>query len=116
MTLRGHFESAERHLKRAILVDPQSAESRCALASAFAAQRRPNEALSCYDNLIALKPDHVGAHLSRGDLLSQLGRFDDAIAGYDNVIALNPQHLDALTRKGEALHHLGRFMDAIACY
>lgn len=113
---RGNFEAAERHLKRAILIDPQSAEARSALAASLAAQHRPIEALNCYDTLIALKSDFVDAHWNRAELLSQLQRFDEAIASYDSVISLNPRHLNALTRKGEALHHLGRFIDAIASY
>ena len=114
--LSGNSQSAERLLRRALLVDPQSAAARCAMGVTLSALQRQDEALACYDNLIALKPDFVDAHLNRGNLLSRLGRFAEAIASYDNAIAIDPQHLDALINKGEALHHLGRFADAITCY
>jgi predicted O-linked N-acetylglucosamine transferase (SPINDLY family) len=112
----GDVQSAERLLRRALQVDPQSAAARCALAAALAALQWHAEALACYDDLIALKPDFVDAHLNRGKLLSRLGRFAEAIASFDNAIAIHPQHVDALINKGEALHYLGRFADAMTCY
>jgi predicted O-linked N-acetylglucosamine transferase (SPINDLY family) len=112
----GNSQSAERLLRRAVLVDPQSAAARCDLGVVLAALQRPDDALACYDGLIALKPDFFDAHFNRGNLLLRLKRFAEATASYDNAIALNPQHVDALSSKGEALHYLGRFSDAIACY
>jgi predicted O-linked N-acetylglucosamine transferase (SPINDLY family) len=112
----GNSQAAERLLRRALLVDPQSAAALCDLGVVLAAQQRPDEALACYDGLIALKPDFVNAHLNRGNLLLRLKRFADAVTSYDHVIAITPQHLDALISKGEALHELGRFIEAIPCY
>jgi predicted O-linked N-acetylglucosamine transferase (SPINDLY family) len=112
----GNSQSAERLLRHALLVDPQSAATRYALGVTLSALQRHDEALACYDDLIASAPDFVDAHMKRGLLLSRLGRFAEAIAGYDNAIAIDPQHLDALQHKGEALHYLGRFDDAITCY
>jgi predicted O-linked N-acetylglucosamine transferase (SPINDLY family) len=112
----GNFQSAERFLRRAISGNPQSAATRYALAVTLAALQRQDEALACYDDLIALKSDFVDAHLNRGKLLSRLGRFSEAIASFDNAIAIHPHHVDALINKGEALHHLGRLADAITCY
>ncbi|MGA7807361.1 tetratricopeptide repeat protein [Bradyrhizobium sp.] len=112
----GNSQAAEPLLRRALLVDPQSATARYALAATLSALRREVEALACYDDLLALKPDFFGAHLNRGRLLARLGRFTDAVASYDNAIAIDPRHWDTLINKGEALHQLGRFVDAIACY
>jgi predicted O-linked N-acetylglucosamine transferase (SPINDLY family) len=112
----GNSQSAERLLKRALLVDPQSAAARCDLGVVLAAQQRPDEALACYDHVMALKPDFLDALLNRGNLLLRLGRFAEAVTSYDNAIAINPHHVNALERKGEALHYLGRFTEAITCY
>jgi predicted O-linked N-acetylglucosamine transferase (SPINDLY family) len=112
----GNSQAAERLLRRALLVDPQSAAARCDLGVVLAALQRPDDALACYDNLIALKPDFFDAHFNRSNLLLRLTRFAEAVTSYDNAIALNPQHVDALSSKGEALHYLGRFADAITCY
>jgi predicted O-linked N-acetylglucosamine transferase (SPINDLY family) len=112
----GNSRSAERLFRRALLVDPQSVTVRFALGLVFAALQRPEEALACFDDLIALKTDFTDAHLQRGNVLLGLGRFTEAIASYDNATAINPQHVDAWNNKGQALHQLGRFNDAIACY
>lgn len=112
----GNSASAERLLRHCLGLDPASAATRFALGVVLAALQRNDEALACYDDLIALAPDFVDAHMKRGELLSRLGRFAEAAAGYGQLIALDPRHLDALLHKGEALHYLGRFNDAIACY
>lgn len=108
--------AAERLLKRALLVDPQSVAARYARAVVLSALQRDSEALTGFDDLLALKPDFFDAHLERAKLLTRLQRFAEAIVSYDNAILINPQRLDLLMNKGEALHYLGRFVDAIACY
>jgi tetratricopeptide (TPR) repeat protein len=113
---RGNSQSAERLLRHSLLVNPPSAATRYALGVILSALQRNDEALVCYDDLIALTPDFVDAHMKRGLLLSGLGRFAEAIVSYDNAIAIDPRHLDALQHKGEALHYLGKFDEAIACY
>lgn len=109
-------DAAERLLRRALLLDPQSVAARYARAVILAALQRDDEALAGFDDLLTLKPDYAEAHLERGKLLSRLGRFADAATSYDNVLRINPQQRDVLMTKGEALHYLGRFVDAIACY
>ncbi|MGJ4903302.1 tetratricopeptide repeat protein [Bradyrhizobium sp. HKCCYLS2058] len=109
-------EAAERLLKRAVLADPQNVAARYARAVVLSALQRDDEALTCFDDLLALKPDFFEAQLERGKLLSRLQRFAEAVVSFDNALRINPQHLDVLMNKGEALHYLGRFADAIACY
>ena len=113
---RGNSQSAERLLRRALLVDPQSAAAQCARGVALAALQRQDEALACFDAVIATKPGFIDAHLSRGKVLLELGHFAEAIASYDKAIAIDSRHVDALNSKGNALQGLGRFADAIACY
>ncbi|GLH78886.1 acetylglucosamine transferase [Bradyrhizobium sp. SSBR45G] len=108
--------AAERLLKRALLVDPQSVAARYARAVVLSTLQRDSEALTGFDDLLALKPDFFDAHLERGKLLLRLQRFAEAVVSFDNALLINPQQLDVLISKGEALHYLGRFVDAIACY
>jgi predicted O-linked N-acetylglucosamine transferase (SPINDLY family) len=112
----GDSLSAERFLRRAVLLDPQSAPAYCALGILLAALRRQDEALACFDRLIAMQADFVDGHFHRGDALMGLGRFPEALVSFDNAIALDPHHVPALTHKGMALHELGRFAEAITCY
>jgi predicted O-linked N-acetylglucosamine transferase (SPINDLY family) len=112
----GNSVSAERFLRRAVLLDPQSAAAQCDLGIVLAALQRQDEALVCFDSLIAMKADFADAHFSRGNVLSGLRRFVEAVASFDKAIAIDPDHVNALYNKGHALHEFGRLTDAIACY
>jgi predicted O-linked N-acetylglucosamine transferase (SPINDLY family) len=112
----GDSLTAERMLRRALLLDPQSTLTHYALGVVLAVSQRKDEALACFDKLIAMKADFVEAHFQRGNVLLELGRFLEAIVSFDNAIALDPHGVNALTYKGHALHKLGRFAEAITCY
>jgi predicted O-linked N-acetylglucosamine transferase (SPINDLY family) len=112
----GDAEAAARSLRRAVLLDPQSAAARCDLGIVLGALQRRDEALACFDSVIAMKADFAEAHFSRGNVLSGLRRFAEAAASFDKAIAIDPRHVSALYNKGHALHELGRLADAIACY
>jgi predicted O-linked N-acetylglucosamine transferase (SPINDLY family) len=112
----GDCIAAERFLKLAVLSDPQSAAARCDLGVVLAALQRHDEALACYDDLIAVRSDFVDVHFNRGNLLSRLGRFAEAAASYDEVVTIDPSHVTALFNGGHSLQELGRLGDAIARY
>jgi predicted O-linked N-acetylglucosamine transferase (SPINDLY family) len=112
----GNSETAARLLRRALLVDPQSAAVHSDLSTVLIVLRRLDEALACCDNAIALKADFANAHYNRGTVLLGLRRFVEAVVSFDKAIATDPQHADALNNRGNALHELGSFADAIASY
>ncbi len=82
----------------------------------LAASQQHDEALACFDKLIAIQADFADAHFARGNALSKLGRVGEAIESFDKAIAIDPDHVNALNNKGNALHQLGRIADAITCY
>jgi predicted O-linked N-acetylglucosamine transferase (SPINDLY family) len=110
------YEAAVRSLKRAVLLDSQSAVVHSDLGIALKAHRRYDEALACFDRAVALQPDFADACYNRANLLIELSRFTEAVAGYDRVLAITPQHLHAWKSRGNALHGLARFADAVASY
>ena len=80
------------------------------------------EAISYYDRILELEPNHVEALGKKGDALAFLKNFDQAIVFYDKVIKINskqaddmgrpyidklleidPQNVGALSKKGESL-------------
>jgi tetratricopeptide (TPR) repeat protein len=112
----GNYEAAVRPLKRALLLDPQSAGAHSDLGITLKALEKYDDALACFDQAITLKPDFADALYNRGNLLIELSRFDDAVANCDKAIAINPQHVQAWKSRGNALHGLARFTDALASY
>ena len=78
--------------------------------------RRLDEALTSYDQAIALKPDYAEAFANRGVALSELKRFGEALQSYDRAIALQADNSGTHLSRGNALLQLGRPGDAIESY
>ena len=112
----GHHDAAVRLLKRALLLDPQSAAAHSDLGMALKALQRQAEAMACFDRAIALKPDFADACYNKSNLLMELGRFAEAVAGFDMTISINPDHVSAWNNRGNALLPLGQCEQAIASY
>jgi predicted O-linked N-acetylglucosamine transferase (SPINDLY family) len=112
----GDSEAAARLLKRALLLDPQSATVHCDLGTVLVMLQRLDQALAHCDKAITLKADFADAHYNRGIVLSALRRFTEAIVSFDQAIAIHPHHTGALNNKGNALHEQGRFTEAIESY
>jgi tetratricopeptide (TPR) repeat protein len=77
---------------------------------------RREEAISCYDQALALDPRYATAWSNKGKALAELGRREEAISCYDQALALDPRHAAAWNNKGSALCNLGRREEAISCY
>jgi len=73
-------------------------------------------ALACYDQALALDPDHAEAWSNRGNSLQLLGRTEAALESYDRAIALNPDYGAAYANRGFAYEKLDRMKLAIADY
>jgi len=113
---RGNYEMAARHLKKAALLDPQSAVVQSDLGIALKALQLRDEAMVCFDRAIALRPDFANAYYNRANLLNDRDSFAEAIRGFDQAIAIKPNHMHAWKNRGNALCALGRFSDALASY
>ena len=109
----GNSPSAAALLRQALLVNPLSTATGCLLGMVLVTLQQPDEALACFDNVIALDADFDSAHFGRGNVLAELGRTAEAIASFDKAIAIDPRHASALTSKGHLLNELGEHADAI---
>lgn len=76
----------------------------------------PKKALSLFDKVLEIVPDHVGALIKKANIFGKFGKYLDAIPIYDMVIRAEPQNALALINKGLALHYLARYGEAIACF
>ena len=74
------------------------------------------EAIACFDQVLAIKPDYHEALFNKGVALSDLGDKAAAIACFDQVLAIKPDDHEALYNKGVALSDLGDKAAEIACY
>jgi len=77
---------------------------------------KTEEALACYDEILALEPEHTEALVKKGDALEQLRRIDDAIGCYDRAIAADGSLTVAYLHKGGLFNRLERYEEALQCY
>ncbi|HVW72866.1 MAG TPA: tetratricopeptide repeat protein [Rhizomicrobium sp.] len=65
------------------------------LAIVLKAADRLEEAATCYQHALALKPDYAEAHNNLGNVWKALGKKDDAMASFARALAARPGYADA---------------------
>jgi tetratricopeptide (TPR) repeat protein len=74
------------------------------------------EALACFDRVLALDSNHAEALLKKGAALERLRMLDEAITCYDQAIAADGSMTVAYLCKGGLLNRIERFGEALECY
>ena len=102
--------------EQAIAINPENIESLLVLADCHMHDDRFLEAISVYEEVLALEPGLAEIHNNRGLALERLARHAEALDSYERALAINPEFGNAHASHGNALHHLGRHDDALAAY
>ena len=79
-------------------------------------EKRPADALECYDLLIEVKPDNAAVHHSRGLVLKLMERYDEAIDAFEKAISLDPSDTDTLLENAILLLERERYEEALEYY
>jgi tetratricopeptide (TPR) repeat protein len=74
------------------------------------------EAITAYEQAIAINSEQYKALNNKGVALGNLGRYEEAIILYNQALAIKPGLHEALYNKGVALGNLGRYEEAIILY
>ena len=106
--------AAERHFKRALELDPDSAEAHMYYAHLRSNQGRHEEALREAERALELEPFNSRYSALTGQFLVHAGREDDAIARLQTIIALDPNHLLARMFIATAYIEKEMYAEAIA--
>ncbi|HTA31465.1 MAG TPA: tetratricopeptide repeat protein [Candidatus Cybelea sp.] len=77
---------------------------------------KPEAALGCLEEALALDPDNTDAMVKKGAALERLQRFDEAIECYDRAIAQDNSMTMAYLYKGGVFNRTERYTEALACY
>jgi len=77
---------------------------------------RPEAALGCLEEVLALDSGNTDALLKKGAALERLQRFDEAIQCYDLAIAQDNSITMAYLYKGGVFNRTERYSEALACY
>jgi tetratricopeptide (TPR) repeat protein len=78
--------------------------------------KKPQEALKCFDKAIELEPNNPIYWDNKGVALYYLKRYEEAIECYDKAIELNPNEPIYWNNKCNDLYYLKRYEEAIECY
>jgi tetratricopeptide (TPR) repeat protein len=79
-------------------------------------QHRYDEAITAYDEAIALDAGYASAWRNRAGVLLEIGRYEEAISGYNRAIAIDPTYAQAWNGKARALAKQNNLPEArVAC-
>jgi tetratricopeptide (TPR) repeat protein len=73
-------------------------------------------ALTCFNEILSLAPNHGEALVKKGLALEQLQKLNEAIECYDRAIAADGSLTIAYLHKGGLCNRLERFNEALDCY
>jgi tetratricopeptide (TPR) repeat protein len=93
-----------------------SAEALNARGCTLCEQSEFNQALTAFDQALALHSRYPKAWNNRGNALSGLQRYAEALAAYDQAVALNPEYHQAWFNRGKLLTEMGAYGNAVASY
>jgi tetratricopeptide (TPR) repeat protein len=77
---------------------------------------RFQDAINCYDSVLAIDPKNMATWSNKGNALKQLGQFKEAVNCYDRALAVDSRCLNALTGKATVLCELGLQKEAVSCF
>ena len=108
------WESAERHCRRALELDPKNGDSYMALAQVLSSLGRHDEALAISRRGREADPLNARANTLEANFLNYAGRNDEAIERVRNVLELDPDYWFANQFLTAALSDAGRYDEAVA--
>ncbi len=111
----GNLDEAITQYRWALALDPSYADAYLQVGIALYQQDRLEEAITHYQQAIALKPN-ADAYCNLGNALLKQGRQEEAISQYQKALALEPNFLDAHLGLGCALIYQSQFEAADACF
>jgi predicted O-linked N-acetylglucosamine transferase (SPINDLY family) len=112
----GQKEGAEATLRRAVDLNPRSAEAHCNHGVALFELKRYEDACASYEQALSLKPKYLTALNNLGNAWKHLGSSEKAIEFYKRAIALDPRYADAWTNCGAAHLLLSQIDEARRCF
>lgn len=77
---------------------------------------KPDEAIACFDEVLAHDPGHAEAWVKKGVALERLRKPQEALACYDRAIAIDDSMTIAYLYKGGLFNRMERFTEALECY
>ena len=98
------LDGTEEHLRRAIEVDPNSAQTHNILGNVLNQKGNLDGAEVQYRRAIEIDPNYVLAHFNLGIILERVGNLDGAEDHYHRAIEIDPSYAKAHTKLNDVLN------------
>jgi Flp pilus assembly protein TadD len=115
LTALHRLPEAEAAYLRALMLEPDRAETHRSLGMLLAEMERYDEALLCHDRAVKLRPGDAAFHCARAGVLILRRELEPAVEGFRRAVALDPKHVQGWIGLGWALRLLGRFEESDKC-
>ena len=113
----GYMEEAAASHNKAVAIAPNVARVWCNRAFMHYKKRAFSAAHQDYDQALRCSNNsYPDAWNGRGNVLTDLRRYDEAIGAYDKALALKPDLAEAWNGRGNVCTRLRRYSDANAAY
>jgi tetratricopeptide (TPR) repeat protein len=99
-----------------ILFKQKSLDEIFSIGLFFGFSESHDQALSCFDFFVTLKPESPLGWLNKGVALDKLKRPDEALNCFAKAIELKPDYVSAWFNKGATFDDLERYDEALNCY
>jgi tetratricopeptide (TPR) repeat protein len=93
--VRGDFEDASSHYRRALELRDGNSAAHYGLALALARQRKFDEAIGHWEKSLEIQPDNTSARNYLGAALASIGREREAVAQWQQTLVYDPENGDA---------------------
>ncbi len=103
----GEYQAAVEDFKRALALDPRSAEAFSGLAGAYSSLGDPELAESTYQTAIRLRPADWNSYKQLGMFYYRHGEYRKSIEQFEEVIRLTPDNALGYTNLGTLHYRLG---------
>ncbi len=113
---QGRVEEAERHLRRAIELNPRHPDAYNTLCVLLTDRGEIDGAVAAGTLAVQIRPDYAEAKFNLGRALSRQRRYGAAVEQFRSGLALKPGDIGAYYYMGQALSQAGRWDEAIAAY
>jgi protein O-GlcNAc transferase len=103
-------------LREAAARSPDVADVHLNLGNTLAEHGQTEEALACYDRVLALQPNHPAAHFNIGNLHRSAGRLEEAAASFRRALVVAPEDAHTHNNLGLVYERQQRLDEAAAAY
>ena len=112
-----NLQTAIRFGQRALEIDPHYARAWALIALCEASLRLRGQlqesGLAAAEKALELDPTLALAHVARGRILSDLGRYDEAVGEHKEALRLDPDSYEAAFNFGLTCKHFGNYEAAV---